>query len=722
MKVFLSGSTNAIWQDRVIARCPENVTWFDPRTLSTQPMRDIALTERQWLDDCDIVFLYLDPSNPSGLGSAFEVGYAFAYGKHILFVDEQQTEHTRWLASHCAETVTSLEDGIQALEALLARGDAIVTDPSAEAAELLRRFEDHDMTPLRPLLAQQVAEEFGRLIRDNRAYYEDLLLATRTLPVRNYDCNLGYMVPQMQPDILAPLLVRYGDILLASEGLSWGLGELGSEDDRIIDFLYMVCECCENYDAWWCAADALEKLRAGIATDILKRTLPHAPSDDAWSSLDHCFAHLEQRPARIGILRLANYENTESEIVPRLVEALELSEERVVESAIWILERLRVSEPSLLRRLHDLYGRAEDVGHSLRPRVAEALGAIADARSRSLLEEALTSAEYFRTRAYAAQGLGLIGKPESLAVLDRQFAVEEDPRVIQYISEAIQEIQDPDRRALNELRRTAGWPENGMIVDETNKWYANPEIYETFSNAEDPEEIAFRYALSLIPPGGTSVLDIGTGTGRFARLIESEVSGVDRVVAFDIQQEMLKFLAEKVRAEGGPLLVRGDATELPFGDESFDAVVSSWGFPSDMWDREMCRLQVAEVKRVLRPAGVLITIGWDESFQDELSEMWYRFVPEPEFRRETLQEWRRRRRQKITSPRNCHLTFIKKNVRLSVRFESVLEASSVFGFLFGFDAGVWVADRGQREFSMSVGVTYDDRTKLERALSRLEAM
>jgi hypothetical protein len=39
--------------------------------------------------NCDIVFAYMEASNPSGYGLAFEVGLGYAFQKTIILVDER---------------------------------------------------------------------------------------------------------------------------------------------------------------------------------------------------------------------------------------------------------------------------------------------------------------------------------------------------------------------------------------------------------------------------------------------------------------------------------------------------------------------------------------------------------------------------------------------------------------------------------------------------------
>src|SRR5947209_556649 len=118
MRVFLSGGTRGSWQDRV-KQYFNGVEFFDPRTLRGQSMDAIARTERSWLDVCDCLFFYFESENPSGLGSAFEVGYCIAKGIPVIFVDEKQTQHTEWLGIHCNCVFHNFEEGMSALREVI---------------------------------------------------------------------------------------------------------------------------------------------------------------------------------------------------------------------------------------------------------------------------------------------------------------------------------------------------------------------------------------------------------------------------------------------------------------------------------------------------------------------------------------------------------------------------------------------------------------------------
>jgi SAM-dependent methyltransferase len=87
------------------------------------------------------------------------------------------------------------------------------------------------------------------------------------------------------------------------------------------------------------------------------------------------------------------------------------------------------------------------------------------------------------------------------------------------------------------------------------------------------EEIRIaRLLLGLVP--GDSVLDIACGPGNFSRAFAAAVGESGLVVGLDASRTMLERGASDLRRSGQAnlALIRGDATALPFMDDSFDAV------------------------------------------------------------------------------------------------------------------------------------------------------
>jgi len=100
----------------------------------------------------------------------------------------------------------------------------------------------------------------------------------------------------------------------------------------------------------------------------------------------------------------------------------------------------------------------------------------------------------------------------------------------------------------------------------------------------------------------TRVLDLACGVGRHS--LELARRGFRSVVGLDFTQTYIKRAMMKAKHEGLKVeFVRGDMKDLPFEDESFDAVLNyytSFGY----FEREEDNQRVlAEVARVLKPGG-----------------------------------------------------------------------------------------------------------------------
>lgn len=118
-----------------------------------------------------------------------------------------------------------------------------------------------------------------------------------------------------------------------------------------------------------------------------------------------------------------------------------------------------------------------------------------------------------------------------------------------------------------------------------------------------------RFVQLLAPKPGEHLLDVGVGPGFLTYDLAPIVGERGLVAGVDSSQVMVE-LAKK-RCEGrGPCELRlGDATQLPFGDASFDAVTSTqvYEYVADM------PRALAEVRRVLKPNGrvFILDTDWD---------------------------------------------------------------------------------------------------------------
>lgn len=119
-------------------------------------------------------------------------------------------------------------------------------------------------------------------------------------------------------------------------------------------------------------------------------------------------------------------------------------------------------------------------------------------------------------------------------------------------------------------------------------------------------------ALDAIP--APLVLDVGTGTGRLPRALLFQPRFRGRVVGVDLSRRMLGQAARLLRPYAGRVsLIWQDARNLPFLDDSFDAVTCLEVLEFTPDPKGVLR----ELVRVLRPGGVLLVsnrVGRDALF------------------------------------------------------------------------------------------------------------
>ncbi len=108
----------------------------------------------------------------------------------------------------------------------------------------------------------------------------------------------------------------------------------------------------------------------------------------------------------------------------------------------------------------------------------------------------------------------------------------------------------------------------------------------------------------LEPTAGERVLEIGPGTGYYTLDLADWVGHEGSIEIFDLQQEMLDHTIRRAREQGlwnvNP--TQGDAQELPYEDDSFDAAILVTVL-GEIPDQEAALRQIA---RVLRPGGRLV--------------------------------------------------------------------------------------------------------------------
>lgn len=114
---------------------------------------------------------------------------------------------------------------------------------------------------------------------------------------------------------------------------------------------------------------------------------------------------------------------------------------------------------------------------------------------------------------------------------------------------------------------------------------------------------------------GESVLEIGFGSGHCLNRIAQSVGNKGKAYGIDISSGMLqvtKRRLEKAQTIHRVELCCGDATKLPYDDNTFDAVFMS--FTLELFDTPEIPKALEEIKRVLKPNGRLGVVSMSRSY------------------------------------------------------------------------------------------------------------
>lgn len=438
--------------------------------------------------------------------------------------------------------------------------------------------------------------------------------------------------------------------------------------------------------------------------------------------LEFYLGQINDKKSVVSILILSNVENIQQIIYPHIKKIFFQSDDNVtIINCCWLIGRLKLIDTEIYEKLLTL---TTHINYELKYYTFFALQHNPTRELRPVFERALQENDPL-IRKMAVRGLMNIEDEQSLAILNTMLYQEQEESVVSEISKAIYHLKNPiDRvRLLLEVRSYRN--ENGMISDESDKWYHDPAIYHIFSEAEDPENLCFSLVLERL--GDLPIknpIDLATGTGRMVWQILEKLPFQGTLFAIDMNKQMCNFVENMVKRERkftkNIRIVHSTIREaIKYIDQRSIFIISSFGFPSRISDPKLCLEELKTVDALLDKNGLFFTIGWDESFNDELNHMWFKFIPDNILARD-FEEWREKRAAAILSPRNIGLHWFKKRIMVPLQFTSLKEAVFIMGYLFGRDAVHYIVNNSKTEWNMSLGITCNTKEELQRIIQSYE--
>lgn len=232
------------------------------------------------------------------------------------------------------------------------------------------------------------------------------------------------------------------------------------------------------------------------------------------------------------------------------------------------------------------------------------------------------------------------------------------PRAAGARADRLADLEEPDARAVKERARIM--------------WAAGD--YPAFARM-----IADAGAASARRAGaarGVRLLDVACGDGNVA--IPAARAGAS-VTALDLTPELLAAGRERAAREGVSIdWLLGDVEELPFDDESFDAVASNFGAIYAPRHAVAAR----ELARVCRPGGTIVMTAWAPGgFNARLAEIGARYIPAPPFPEPPSLWADPEHAQECFEGTNIDVGFERDTAR--ARFPSVRESVELMGRSYG---------------------------------------
>ena len=539
----------------------------------------------------------------------------------------------------------------------------------------------------------------------------------------NCDWNIGSLLQHFDyNDIINALqntpLNKRG-YLYDSIGFCWALGECPYKNEQVIEFLYEVINNGRNSESWWKAAFALEKITGKNAINNLKRSLKNYGTVSLEESLDN----LSDKKNVINVLLNANSNVIKEDIYPKLKERFNDSiDEKELINIVWLLGRLRLYDESMLNKSLEILETTDN--YETKYYILQAM--IDDPKQIYIkyFNEFLDSEDNL-IKKMAIVGLAELGIGVKVEQLESMLQRETNPSVIAALSQAIYMTKSKHFIDERNYIRKYMVNENGLIGDDSDKWYADASIYNLFSEAEDPENVCFNMIFNRILEEKIKIenpVDLATGTGRAAKYILNNISYDGCLYAIDYSQQMLDYFDRTINRQKYYVkdidLVHSKIQDFKLPDNKKSSlVISSFGFPSKISDKERCKLELESVFNLLSDDGVFVTLGWDETFNDDLNNVWYKYIPD-NIKAANYEEWRRAREASITSARNCDLTWYKKNIRVPLIYDTLEETINVMGHLFGRDAALDILKSKKNMWWMSLGITWDNKESLAKVLKK----
>src|SRR5437868_10383104 len=152
-----------------------------------------------------------------------------------------------------------------------------------------------------------------------------------------------------------------------------------------------------------------------------------------------------------------------------------------------------------------------------------------------------------------------------------------------------------------------------MPTDNTAFVGSIPENYDRYLGPTLFEPYAADLVARVDVPDSSAVLELACGTGIVTRRLRDRLAASTNLVATDLNEAMMNYASRKFKDGENVEWKQADATELPFSERSFDAVLCQFGL---MFVPDKGKA-LREAHRVTKPGGKFVFNVWDAIEQND---------------------------------------------------------------------------------------------------------
>lgn len=246
-------------------------------------------------------------------------------------------------------------------------------------------------------------------------------------------------------------------------------------------------------------------------------------------------------------------------------------------------------------------------------------------------------------------------------------------------------------------------------------WYKYPLIYDMFSIAEDKENIIASKIIKYINEKRIRVnnpIDLGTGTGKIIDTVLNKIYYCGNIYAVDNSKEMIHFLTNKYKNKKCIQIVQSSIEKLNLDIKS-NFIISCFGFPSCVYDKSLIKRELINVNRILDDDGILITIGWNEKYDDELSYIWYKYVDVSQL---SYDEWKKEKIKSMQTTRNCSLSWLENDIETKLEVTNKTDGERMFRILFGKKSLDYIISDKNMQLKMKMGITLNTKQEINKII------